>query len=413
MSNPYRNAVKQLEEVAKHIRVDKKILEQLKSPDKVIRADLKVKMDDGQFKTFKAFRSQHNKARGVYKGGIRFHPGVTEDEVKALSIWMTWKCSVVGIPFGGGKGGVVCNPKEMSEAELERLSRAYMRAIYKHIGPKKDVPAPDVNTNAQIMDWMRDEYEKLIGKRAAGVITGKSVEKGGSLGRIEATGLGGFYILEQLARVRKLKKRQTRIAVQGYGNAAYWFCYFADKAGYKIVAVSDSKGGIYKASGVKPEEVMVHKQATSSVVGFEGSKKISNKELLEMEVEVLVPAALENVVTRENAGRVKAKYMIELANGPVTPGADEILHKRKVVDLPDVLCNAGGVTVSYFEWRQNIKGERWSKKKVFSQLKQVMDKAFREVWGVYKERKVNPRMAAYILAVDRVIKAMRKKGDRG
>jgi glutamate dehydrogenase/leucine dehydrogenase len=411
MSSPYQNAIKQLESVAKQINIDKKILEQLKSPDKVIRADLKVKMDDGKFKTFKAFRSQHNKARGVYKGGIRFHPGVTEDEVKALSIWMTWKCSVVGLPFGGSKGGVVCNPKEMSEAELERLSRAYIRAIYRHIGPKKDVPAPDVNTNAQIMDWMRDEYEKLIGKKAAGVITGKSVEKGGSLGRTEATGLGGFYILEQLAKVRRLKKRQTRIAVQGYGNAAYWFCYFADKAGYKIVAVSDSKGGIYKAGGIKPEELMVHKQKTGSVVGFEGSKKISNEELLELKVDILAPAALENVITKENAGRVKAKYIIELANGPVTPEADEILHRKGIIAVPDVLANAGGVTVSYFEWVQNNMGYYWEEKEVYSKLKKIMDKAFNEVWQVYKKKKVIMRMAAYILAVNRVVTAMKLRGD--
>jgi glutamate dehydrogenase/leucine dehydrogenase len=299
----------------------------------------------------------------------------------------------------------------MSEAELERLSRAYIRAIYRHIGPKKDVPAPDVNTNAQIMDWMRDEYEKLIGKKAAGVITGKSVEKGGSLGRTEATGLGGFYILEQLAKVRRLKKRQTRIAVQGYGNAAYWFCYFADKAGYKIVAVSDSKGGIYKAGGIKPEELMVHKQKTGSVVGFEGSKKISNEELLELKVDILAPAALENVITKENAGRVKAKYIIELANGPVTPEADEILHRKGIIAVPDVLANAGGVTVSYFEWVQNNMGYYWEEKEVYSKLKKIMDKAFNEVWQVYKKKKVIMRMAAYILAVNRVVTAMKLRGD--
>jgi len=411
MLNPYKNAIKQLNNVAKYLEIDKSILDKLRTPDKVIKVDLKVKMDNGKYKIFKAFRSQHNNARGEYKGGIRYHLQVTEDEVKALSIWMTWKCSVVGIPYGGAKGGIICDPKKMSKEELECLSREYMKAIYKYIGPKVDVPAPDVNTDSQIMDWMRDEYEKQVGKKAPGVITGKSVEKGGSLGRTEATGLGGFYILEQLVKVEELEKKQTRIAIQGFGNAAYWFAVFAKKAGYKIVAVSDSKGGIYGSKGLDPEKVMAYKQKTGSVVGYKGSKQISNQGLLELKVEILVPAALENQITKENVEKIQAKYIIELANGPVIPEADKILHKNGIINLPDILCNAGGVTVSYFEWVQNMKNEKWSKDKVFKKLKKIIGQAFLEMWEVYNLKKVNPRMAAYILAVDRVVKAMKLRGD--
>jgi len=412
MSNPYKNAVKQLRNVAKYIDIDEETFKKLAVPKKVIKADLKVKMDDGKYKVFKAFRSQHNNAVGPHKGGIRFHPDVTEDEVKALSIWMTWKCSVVGIPYGGGKGGVICNPKEMSEGELERLSRAYIRAIVDDIGVWKDVPAPDVNTNAKIMAWMVDEYEKIVGHPEPGVITGKPIELGGSLGRTEATGLGAFYVLEQLVKVKKLKKSSLKIAVQGYGNAGYWFSYFAKKVDYKIVAISDSRGGIYKVSGLDPDKVMEHKKKSGSVVGFEGSKEISNEELLELNVDILAPAALENVITKDNVKKIKAKYIIEIANGPITPKADEVLFEKGVISMPDVLSNAGGVTVSYFEWLQNNANDYWKKDEVFKKLKVIMDKAFGEVWKVYKKRKVNMRMAAYILAVNRVIKAMQLKGGK-
>ncbi|OIP03718.1 glutamate dehydrogenase [Candidatus Beckwithbacteria bacterium CG2_30_44_31] len=393
-NNPYQNAVKQLETVAKYINLQGRTLEELKCPKRVIKADLRVKMDDGKIKTFKAFRLQHNDAVGPYKGGIRFHPNVSEDEVKALSMWMTWKCSVVGIPYGGAKGGVICDPKNMSEAELERLSRAYIQAIAKYIGPFKDVPAPDVNTTPQIMAWMVDEYEKIAGKHEPGVITGKPVEVGGSLGRTEATGLGGFYVLEQLRKVRNLPQNIT-IAVQGVGNVGYWFIEFAKKAGYRVVAWSNSKGGEYKG------------------------KKITNEQLLELPVDILVPAALENQITKDNAGKIKAKYIIEMANGPVTPEADEILHRRGIISIPDVLANAGGVTVSYFEWCQNNMGYYWGKDEVFSKLKVIMDKAFGEVWKIYanakrktKNEKLTPRMAAYILAVGRVVKAMKMRGGQ-
>lgn len=412
MNDPYQNAVRQLETVAKYIKVDKKILEQLKTPKRVIKADIKVRMDNGKTQVFKAFRSQHNDAVGPYKGGIRFHPQVSEAEVKALSMWMTWKCSMVGIPYGGSKGGVICDPKDMSQGELERLSRAYIKAISKYIGAFKDVPAPDVNTTPQIMAWMLDEYEKVTGRHEPGVITGKPIEMGGSQGRTEATGLGGFYVLEQLIKKSELRKPKSEItiAIQGIGNVGYYFAYFAKKAGYRVVALSDSKGGVYNEKGLDPDQLLKHKEKTGSVVGFPGTTQITNEELLELAVTVLVPAALENVITRENVNRIKAKYVIEMANGPVTPEADEVLDRKKIISIPDVLANAGGVTVSYFEWVQNNTEYYWEKEEVFIKLKKIMDKAFNEVWAVYQKRRVTPRMAAYILAVERVVKAMKLRG---
>ena len=384
-NDPFLNAQKQIDNVAKYLSLDQKILTRIKQPDRVLKADLKVKMDNGKTRIFKAFRSQHNNSRGPYKGGIRYHANVSESEVKALSTWMTWKCATVGIPFGGAKGGIIVDPKTLSQGELERLSRAYMRAFYKHFGAWKDVPAPDVNTGGAEMAWMLDEYETLVGHQEPGMITGKPLELGGSQGRTEATGLGGLYVLEQLRQTWKgrILPKNTTIAVQGVGNVGYWFIEFAKKAGYQVVAWSNSKGGEYKG------------------------KKITNEELLELPVDVLVPAALENQITKDNAAKIKAKYIIEMANGPVTPEADEILHKRGTVSLPDVLCNAGGVTVSYFEWCQNNAGYYWTKTEVFAKLKAIMDRAFKDVWQIYTSKRVNPRLAAYILAVDRVVKALR------
>jgi glutamate dehydrogenase/leucine dehydrogenase len=398
LNDPFANAQKQIDNVSKYLDIDKATLAKIKTPDRVLKATLKVKMDNGRIKDFKAFRSQHNNARGPYKGGIRFHFNVSESEVKALSTWMTWKCSTVGIPYGGSKGGIIVDPKTLSQGELERLSRAYMKAFYKYFGAWKDVPAPDVNTSGTEMSWMLDEYEKLVGHLEPGMITGKPIELGGSQGRTEATGLGGFYILEQLAKVKKLDPKKTTIAVQGVGNVGYYFAYFARKAGYKIVALSNSKGGVYDAKGLNPEKFADYKQ------------NISNEDLLELPVDVLVPAALENQITDKNAAKVKAKYIIEMANGPVTPEADEILFERGVVSLPDVLCNAGGVTVSYFEWAQNNMGYYWGKEEVWAKLKVLMDKAFADTWQIYTTKKVNPRMAAYILAVGRVVKAMKLRG---
>ena len=388
LNDPFVNARKQIDNVAKYLDIDKKTLAKIKTPDRVLKADLKIKMDNGKTRIFKAFRSQFNNAKGPYKGGIRFHQNVSESEVKALSAWMTWKCSTVGIPYGGSKGGIVVDPKTLSTGELERLSRAYMRAFYQVFGAWIDVPAPDVNTTGQIMAWMLDEYQTLVGHQEPAMITGKPLELGGSQGRTEATGLGGFYILESLRRKWKgpTLPKKTTIAVQGVGNVGYWFIEFAKKAGYQIVAWSNSKGGEYKG------------------------KKITNDQLLELPVDVLVPAALENMITKENAAKIKAKYIIEMANGPVTPEADEILFKRGIVSLPDVLCNAGGVTMSYFEWVQNNMVYYWGKEEVWAKLKKIMDRSFAEVWAIYQEKKVTPRMAAYILAVGRVVQAMKLLG---
>lgn len=410
MSNSYENAVSQLEQVARLLDLDEKVVEILSKPKKLLKDEIEIEMDDGSKKEFTAFRSQHNDAIGPHKGGIRFHPQVSEDEVKALSMWMTWKCSVVGIPYGGGKGGIIVDPKKLSEIELEKLSRAYIKFIADDIGAWVDVPAPDVNTNSQIMAWMLDEYENIKGKKESGVLTGKPIELGGSLGRTEATGLGGFYVLEKLAEVKSLKKEETIIAVQGMGNVGYWFADFASNAGYKVVAISDSKGGIYNKDGLHMERVLEYKTKKGTLKGYEGVKEISNNDLLKLDIGVLVPAALENVISKENANNIKAKYIIELANGPVTPEADEILHKKGIISIPDVLANAGGVTVSYFEWVQNNMGYYWEKEEVFSKLKTIMDKAFVEIWTRYNEKKVTMRMAAYIGAVERVVKAMKLRG---
>jgi glutamate dehydrogenase len=428
MANPYKNAVLQLEKAGKILKLDKKTVDKLKKPVNLIRADLKVKMDSGKLKTFKAFRSQHNNNLGPYKGGIRFHPQVSEDEVKALSMWMTWKCSVVGIPYGGGKGGVICNPKELSNTELEKIAREYIRAIAPYIGPWVDIPAPDVNTNAQIMAWMIDEYLKLNQKQRAkakwqnlgvnplATITGKPIELGGSQGRTEATGQGGVYILSQLVKKLNLKPERTRIAIQGFGNVGFWFAKLAHQLGFRVVAISDSQGGIHVPSGLNPDMTMECKGKTGTVTkcactdkacNMKYGRDISNEELLKLDVEVLVPAALENVITSENVNNIKAKAIIEMANGPVTPEADKALYKRGIINIPDILANAGGVTVSYFEWVQNLQGYYWEKKEVLEKLETIMVKAFDEFWVKYREFKIDPRMAAYTVAVEKVVKAMK------
>jgi glutamate dehydrogenase/leucine dehydrogenase len=324
---------------------------------------------------------------------------------------MTWKCAVAGIPFGGGKGGVAVNPKELSLGELERLSRGYVRAIAPFIGPKVDVPAPDVGTAAREMAWMVDEYRKYHdyqgGNRILATFTGKPVEKGGSLGRTEATGRGGVYILNELAKKLRVRAKALTVAIQGIGNVGYFFTELAYEQGYQIVAVSDSKGGIFKAEGIlDPKKVLAWKEKTGSVVGFPETKTITNEQLLELKVDILVPAALENVIDAKNAKRIKARAVVEMANGPTTPAADEILLKRKVMVVPDILANAGGVTVSFFEWEQNMKGQKWSEGKVNERLKAKMVRAFKEVWEMGKGKGVDLRKAAYILAVDKVAKAM-------
>lgn len=406
MTDPFSNAQTQLHQVAGIIKVDEGALARLEVPKKLVTVNLAVLMDNGSTKVFKGFRSQHDDARGPYKGGIRFHPNVSESEVKALSMWMTWKCAIADIPYGGAKGGVIVDPKELSEAELERLSRAYVRAIADDIGEDKDVPAPDVNTGGQIMTWMLDEYEKNLGRKSPATFTGKPIEQGGSQGRTEATGYGGVYVLNALMEKEGKKREGMTVAVQGIGNVGSYFALKAFEEGYTIVALSDSRGGIYDKNGIDPQKALEHKKKTGSLSGFADAKSISNEELLLLSVDVLVPSALENVITNENADKIAAAYIIEMANGPVTPEADEILFNKGILSVPDVLSNSGGVSVSYFEWVQNKENTQWTKDEVLEKLKQKITKAFEEAYASSKKLKVNMRMGTYALAVDRVVKAM-------
>ncbi len=419
--NPHQQAVKQLEQVAALLRDQyqdsagfDKAIEQLKSPDRVIEGEIEVKMDDGSTQKLTAFRSQHNNARGPYKGGIRFHYNVSKEEVMALSTWMTWKCAVTGIPYGGGKGGVIVDPKKLSPIELQNLSRAYIEFIADYVGPWVDVPAPDVNTTPQIMAWMIDAYEdylranhRPIQENTLATLTGKPLGLGGSAGRTEATGLGGFFVFEKLVEKLGLgDKKDITVAIQGFGNVGYWFAYHAHQAGYKVVAVSDSKGGIYVKDGLDPVKVLEEKEETGSLQG----QAITNDELLELEVDVLVPAALENVITADNADKIKAKAILELANGPTSPEADQILADKGVVLVPDVLANAGGVTVSYFEWAQNLQGYYWTKEEVISKLQPLMEAAFDQMWQMKEAKQVSGRMATYMTAVKRVVDTMLLRG---
>jgi len=422
-NDPYQNAVTQLDTVAEILKLEKEVVEKLSVPDKIWETELVVKMDSKEERKFKAYRSEHNAALGPYKGGIRFHPGVSESEVKALSMWMSWKCAVASLPYGGGKGGVIVDPKELSEGELERLARAYGEWASEWAGPWIDVPAPDVNTDGQTMARMlvglvrKKSLQEKMSTNWRATFTGKPLEIGGSLGREEATGMGGFYTMENLMKMQELKPSEVTIAVQGVGNVGYWFARLAQEAGYKVVAISDSKGGIYSEEGLDIVAVSEHKAKNGSLQSYPGVKMITNEELLLLPVTVLVPAALENVITGEVAEQVAAKYVLEMANGPVTPEADLVLAKRGILSVPDVLANAGGVTVSYFEWVQNLSGYYWGKKEVFEKLRAVMDRAFTEMWRVWEEKiekltveKRNLRMAAYVNAVSRVVAAMRLTG---
>jgi len=404
--DPFSNAVAQLQKVAEIIKLDEQSLARIIEPDRVSKVHFPVKMDDGQVKMFTGFRAQHNDALGPYKGGIRFSPDVCESEVKALSTWMTWKCAVADIPFGGGKGGVIVDTKQLSVTELERLSRAYIRAIADVIGPDKDVPAPDMYTTPQIMDWMVDEYSKIVGKPSPAVITGKPVEKGGSLGRTQATGLGGVFVLKELAKKVNLVPKNTRVIVQGIGNVGYYFAKIAAESGYKIVGLSDSRTGLYNPDGLDVEAVLAFKKEHGSLNDFSGAQKVSNAELLELETDVLVPAAVENVITEGNAEQIKANYIIEMANGPVTPEADRILVQRGIISVPDVLSNSGGVTVSYFEWVQNKQNEKWTEADVLAKLEPKMVKAFNDGWAAMQRYNTDFRTAIYALAVQKVVDAL-------
>ena len=409
--NPFEIAQRQLDEAAAILKLDPAVHELLRWPIRELHVTLPVKMDDGTTKIFHGFRVQYNDARGPTKGGIRYHPEETIDTVRALAAWMTWKCAVVDIPLGGGKGGIICNPKELSPGELERLSRAYIRQVGRIIGLEKDVPAPDVYTTPQIMAWMADEYSFLKGYNEFGVITGKPLALGGSAGRGDATARGGLYCLREAAKALGVDLKGATTAIQGYGNAgSFGHKLGVELLGLKVVAVSDSKGGIYDANGLDYDKVMAHKEKTGSVVGFPGTKPITNEELLELDVTVLIPSALENQITEANAARIKAKLIAELANGPTTPGADNILYQNGVYVIPDFLCNAGGVTVSYFEMVQNAYGYYWDEPLVHERLDKKMTSAFRAVHAAAQEHKVHNRVAAYLVAVSRVAEAVRLRG---
>ena len=413
MNNPFNNAMEQLDKAIGYLDVPKHIHDMLKYPDRFVEVAIPVRMDNGNVDMFTGYRSQYNNTLGVYKGGIRYHWNVTVDEVKALSFWMMIKCAAVNIPFGGAKGGVIVNPKELSEGELERLSRGYIQKMWPILGSEKDVPAPDVYTTPQIMNWMRDEYEKIIGKKDPGVITGKPLDQGGSEGRGFSTAQGGAYCVRELAKKMNWAPNDTTIAIQGFGNAGSHMARLLSDMGYRIVSVSDSKGGIVVDYGQQSTDnkldinaVEEHKEKTGSVVGFSGTKNISNDDILMLDVDILVPAALENTITAENAGNIKAKAVVELANGPTTPEADEILKENGIVVVPDVLANAGGVTVSYFEWDQNIKGEHWTEEVVLEKLEKIMVTSFDEVWAKKEEHKIDMRTAAFVKAIERVASKM-------
>jgi len=415
--NFFLDSQKQLRKIANFLKIEPEILQELEEPHRVIKFQIPVLMDDGKVKIFSGFRSQHNNAFGPYKGGIRFHPDVSEDEIKALSMLMTWKCALVGLPFGGGKGGVIVEPRELSRGELERLSREYVRGIFPWIGPDIDIPAPDINTNPQIMAWMTDEYSKLKSQETPAAFTGKPLDLWGLEGREEATGYGGVVILEKLKKIFGFRPQDTTFAIQGFGNVGSNFAHFAFQEGYKIIALSEREGGIYVPEGLNPEQTLRCREEKGKIAGcycvgsvcdLSLGKQITNEEFLEMKVDILVPAAVENVITKNNAPKIKAKYIIEMANGPVTSGAQAILEKRKILSVPDILANAGGVIASYFEWLQSKEKKKWEREQTFNELSKILKKAFDKVYSLSKKEDINLRRAAYLIAIYRVAKAMRK-----
>ena len=409
--NPFAISQAQLDEAAEVLQLDPATHELLRWPLRELHVTLPVKMDDGTFKVFQGFRVQYNDARGPTKGGLRYHPDETIDTVRALAAWMTWKCALVDIPLGGAKGGIICDPRQMSQGELERLSRAYIRQVGRIIGLEKDVPAPDVYTNPQIMAWMMDEFSFMQGFNEFGVITGKPLPLGGSAGRVDATARGGIFCLREAGRVLNLELNGATAAIQGYGNAGSFAHQLgSDLVGLKVVAVSDSRGGIYSPDGLDYESVYAHKQQTGTVLGFPGTKEITNSELLELDVDVLIPSALESVITEANANNIKAKVVVELANGPTTPEADKILYDKGVYIIPDFLANAGGVTVSYFEMVQNAYDYYWDIETVHERLDKKMTAAFHSTHETAQKHKLHNRLAAYVVSVARVAEAMHLRG---
>ncbi|RDE19719.1 Glu/Leu/Phe/Val dehydrogenase [Motiliproteus coralliicola] len=421
MTDLFDDALKRVRQLSDSAGIDPEVVESLMKPKAMMKAALPVRMDDGSTRYFNGYRCRFNDVLGPTKGGIRYHPQVSQAEVQALALWMTIKCALLGLPFGGGKGGVVVNPKELSPMELERLSRSYMRAMADFVGPEVDIPAPDVYTNARIMGWMMDEYEAIRRVRAPGVITGKPIPLGGSLGRDEATGRGAYLCIRQLAEKRGWQPDQTRVAVQGFGNAAYHVARLLQADGYRIVAVSDSKGGIHSEQGFDIDSLWKEKQSSrqmravyceQSVCQLIEHREISNEELLALDVDLLIPAALEEVIRADNVDNVKAKTIVEVANGPIATEAEAVLDARGVTIVPDVLANAGGVSVSYFEWVQNRSGFPWDLPEVRDKLAQYMSRAFEQVWQIAEAETLSLRAAAYTAALRRISEATTAHGTR-
>jgi glutamate dehydrogenase (NAD(P)+) len=408
--NPYEIAKAQLGKVAQTFAIDPNLVNVLQECKKSLAVSIPVAMDDGTTRVFEGYRVTHNIARGPSKGGIRYHPDVTLDEVKALAMWMTWKCALAGIPFGGAKGGVVCNPKQMSEGEIQRMTRRFTSEIINEIGPEKDIPAPDVGTDGRVMAWIFDTYSMNKGHSVLGVVTGKPLTIGGSLGREEATARGALYCVREAARKVQLSLQGITVAVQGFGNVGSFLAKFLAEDGAQVVAVSDSTSGLHNPNGIDVQAALAYKRERGSFSGFRGAEPITNEELLLLDVEVLAPCALEQVITSENADKVKARIIVEGANGPVTPAADEILDEKGVLVLPDILANAGGVVVSYFEWVQGLQEYFWKEGEVNAKLNDIITRAFNETWATQERRDVSMRMAAYGLAVQRVAEATTTRG---
>ena len=408
--NPYRIAQMQFDMAAEFLKLDPGLRQILRTPRRVMEVAIPVKLDNGQLKVFTGFRVQHNIARGPAKGGVRFHPNLTLDEVRALASWMTWKTATVNIPYGGAKGGVICDPKRMSRGELERMTRRYAAEILPILGPEKDVPAPDVYTDAQTMVWIMDTYATLTGNASPACVTGKPVSLGGSEGRADATGRGCMFVIEEACKVKRMSLRGATVAIQGFGNVGATAARILTEKKAKVIALSDSRGGVHNPRGIDPLKAMRYKERSGTVVGMPGASRISNEELLTLKCDVLIPAALENVITLHNAEQIKARIVAEGANGPTTPHADEVLARKGILVLPDILTNAGGVTVSYFEWSQNLQGASWTESEVNQKLDVVMRRAFNDVYAMMRKHHTHPRASAYLLAVGRVAEATLARG---
>lgn len=415
--NPWEMACSQLDTVARKMGLDKSIHAKLRGCKRALIVSIPIRMDNGEVQVFEGYRVQHNLERGPAKGGIRYHPDVTLDEVKALAMWMTWKCAVVGIPYGGAKGGVICDPSKMSIYEIEKLTRRFTSEISIIIGPEKDIPAPDVNTNPQIMAWIMDTYSMNIGYSAPGVVTGKPIEIGGSEGRLTATGRGAMFVIDEALKYKKIKPSDCTVSVQGFGNVGSATAQFLHELGCKIIGVTDVSGGLFNKKGIDVPKLVEHvkNNPKKSIEGFSGGDfapgtEKANEELFNLEVDILAPCALENQITSRNAAKIKAKIIAEGANGPTTPNADKILHDNGVMVLPDILTNAGGVTVSYFEWVQDLQSHFWRPEGIDKELKRIMTKSFADVMAIAEREKCDMRLAAYILAVSRVATAVKLRG---